>query len=101
METWDELLEQAGDTVRAIQRLTDKALEQYTALVDAVAAGRICEQRKIERIMDGLLDFGDDARFLALYRKLCRHVYDTSPAAVGESALRRAQFEDADAARPK
>lgn len=34
--------------------------------------------------MDGLLDFGDDEDFFALYKKLCRHVYNIYLQMVGE-----------------
>ena len=41
-------------------------------------------KERIERIMDGLLDFCDDEKFLALYKDLCRHVYNQYPQLVGE-----------------
>lgn len=51
--------------------------------------------REIERIMDGLVDFGDNPRLLELYKTLCRHVYYKYPALVGEhTALFRLQFEE-------
>lgn len=55
----------------------------------------ITEEREIERIMDGLVDFGDDPRLLELYKTLCRHVYYKYPALVGEhTALFQLQFEE-------
>ena len=67
----------------------------YIQAVASVMAGRITEENEIERIMDGLLDFGDDENFLALYKKLCRHVYNFYPQMVGEHiALFRMQFEE-------
>ena len=58
-------------------------------------SGSITEEREIERIMDGLVDFGDDPRLLELYKTLCRHVYYKYPALVGEhTALFRLQFEE-------
>ena len=48
-----------------------------------------------EAIMDGFLDFCDDEKFLALYKKLCRHVYYQYPQLVGEHVnLFRLQFEE-------
>ena len=45
--------------------------------------------------MDGLLVFCDDEKFLALYKKLCRHVYYQYPQLVGEHVnLFRLQFEE-------
>lgn len=61
---YSEALEAAKETVEALNKLTDQALAQYTALVDSAVAGHITDERELEHIMDGLLDFGDDLRFL-------------------------------------
>lgn len=67
----------------------------YIQAVASVMAGRITAEKEIERIMDGLLDFGDDEKFLALYKKLCRHVYNFYPQMVCEYiAIFRMQFEE-------
>lgn len=67
----------------------------YVQLVDSVIRGQIRTEKEIERIMDGLIDFGDDEHFLALYKKLCRHVYNYYPQMVGEHIrLFRLQFEE-------
>lgn len=67
----------------------------YQSLVAAVLANQITSEREIEAIMDGLLDFCDDEKFLDLYKKLCRHVYHQYPQLVGEHVnLFRLQFEE-------
>lgn len=67
----------------------------YVQLVDSVISGHISTEKEIERIMDGLIDFGDDEHFLTLYKKLCRHVFYTFPQMVGEHIhLFRLQFEE-------
>lgn len=67
----------------------------YIQAVAKVVAGRITTEKEIERIMDGLLDFGDDEKFLALYKKLCRHVYTFYLQMVGKHiAIFRMQFEE-------
>lgn len=38
-----------------------------------VLANQIVSEREIKAIMDGILDFYDDEKFLAQYKKLCRH----------------------------
>ena len=48
-----------------------------------VLAGRITEESQIEHILDGILNFGDDLRFLDLSKKLCRHIYYQYPQLVG------------------
>ena len=83
------------EIVQEISRLMDNAYQQYSHLVEQVLSGRITEEREIERIMDGLVNFGDDPRLLELYKTLCRHVYYKYPALVGEhTALFRLQFEE-------
>lgn len=67
----------------------------YSQAVASVMTGRITAENEIERIMDGLLDFADDELFLVLYKKLCRHVYNSYPRMVSEHiALFRMQLED-------
>lgn len=84
-----------GEIVQEISRLKDTAYAQYRTLVDRVLAGQITDEQEIEQIMDGLTDFGDDQRFLALYKTICRHVYYRYPNLVGEHvALFRLQFEE-------
>lgn len=83
------------ETVQRLFRLMDTAYQQYSQLVEQVVKDRITGEQEIERIMDGLMDFGDDQRFLALYKALCRHVYDKHPTLVREHiALFRTQFEE-------
>ena len=84
---YSEALEAAKETVEALNKLTDQALAQYTALVDSAVAGHITDERELEHIMDGLLDFGDDLRFLesyyikATYRGLNIELSDICPLA--------------------
>ena len=83
------------EIVQEISRLMDAAYQQYSRLVEQVLNGRITEEREIERIMDGLVDFGDNPRLLELYKTLCRHIYYKHPALVREhAAIFRLQFEE-------
>lgn len=83
------------EIVQEISHLMDTAYQQYSRLVEQVLSGRITEEREIERIMDGLVDFGDDPRLLELYKTLCRHIYYKHLALVkGHIALFRLQFEE-------
>ena len=78
-----------------VLKLQDTAFSQYTALVGQVLENQIIEERQLEQIMDGLLDFCDEDRFVALYRTLCRHIYPQHPQLVEEHiSLFREQFND-------
>ena len=48
-----------------------------------------------ENILDGIIDFGDDLRFLELSKRLCRHIYYEYPQLVGGFVhMYRALFEE-------
>ena len=84
MENYESALNEIKEIVEGITSLTNAAYPHYSALVDAVLRDEITDAKQIERIMDGLVDFGDDNRFIDIYRKLCRHVYYNYPELVGE-----------------
>lgn len=100
------LLEQ-GNTYKITNKLSEMLTrfeehkkviyDHYVRLVASVMSGHISAENEIERVMDGLIDFGDDERFLALYKHLCRHVFHAYPKMVSEHVnLFRLQFEEND-----
>lgn len=95
MKDYRKILEEIETAVGRAEALRKAAFHQYTSLVDAVAEGAITDPGEIERIMDGLLDFGDLDEFLNIYKKLCRHVFDRYPELVRDHiTLWRAEFEN-------
>ena len=91
----DKILTEISTLIAQFEEQKKIIYSHYVQAVASVLAGRITAENEIERIMDGLLDFGDDESFLALYKKLCRHVYNFFPQMVGEHiALFRMQFEE-------
>ena len=40
-----------------------------------------CDRRRIEHLLDGMLDFGFDAEMVRLYKKLCRYYFEIEPVA--------------------
>lgn len=90
---YSEALEQIRELAQAMSALYDNAYQVYSDMVSSVLNDWITEEKDIEHIMDGLLDYCEDERFLQLYKNLCRHVYNHYPKLVGEHiALFRAQF---------
>ena len=67
------------DIIQQLEELKGELYQQYSRTVDLVIAGEITEKADIEKVLDNLLDFGDDERFFVLFRKLCRHVYTQHP----------------------
>lgn len=95
MENYEKLLEDIRGTVEQINSLYDLAYEQYSQVVDDVLSGRLTDEKQIEHILDGIIDFGDDLRFLDLSKKLCRHIYYQYPQLVGNFvSMFRAMFEE-------
>lgn len=97
MENYEELLEDIKGTVEQIHALYDLAYTQYSHSVDEILAGRYTSEKQIERVLDGIIDFGDDLRFLELSKKLCRHIYYQYPQLVGDFVhMYRAMFSEGD-----
>lgn len=95
MNNQDKLVEDVEVIARKIKELHDLAYVQYSQLVDAVLAGSLTDERQIEHILDGIIDFGDDLRFLELSKKLCRHIYYQYPQLVGNFVnMYRMMFEE-------
>ncbi len=94
MDSQDKLIDDVEVIANKIKDLLDLAYVQYSKLVDAVLAGSITEENQIEHILDGIIDFGDDLRFLELSKKLCRHIYYRYPHLVGNfDSMYRMMFE--------
>ena len=83
MDNQDKLIDDVEVIAKKIKELHDLAYVRYSRLVDAVLADSLTDEKQIEHILDGILDFGDDLRFLELSKKLCRHIYYRYPHLVG------------------
>ena len=95
MENYEKLMEEIKETVEKITELYDIAYQQYSFAVNEVLVDHITDEKQIQRILDGIIDFGDDTRFIALTRKLCRHIYYRYPQLVGDFvSMFRLLFEE-------
>lgn len=59
-----------------IKVLASQALTGYSPEVNAIIDSGCKDKHRIEKILDGMLDFCWDKKMLELYRKLCRYFYD-------------------------
>ena len=66
---------------KTMQSLTRRAELEYSAEVDALIQTNCRDSRRIERLLDGILDFCFDANVLLLYKKLCRYYFNIDPVA--------------------
>lgn len=62
------------------QQLARKAEQQYGLEVEAILQSQCRDPRRIERLLDGMLDFCFDEEMLRWYKKLCRHYFEIDPA---------------------
>lgn len=67
-----------------IQSLNNWAFIAYQPEVDAVINAQIKDEKFIQHLLDGLLDFAHDAQILLLFKKLCRHYWTINPSATTE-----------------
>lgn len=77
----DDLVKRIGERARGAQRLAHDAVRQYSAEVEAILKMQGCDSGRIERCLDGMLDFCFDDGVLVLYKKLCRYYLDIDPVA--------------------
>ena len=77
----DELVKRIGELAKESQKLARVAVQQYSAEVEAILKAQRRDSMRIERCLDGMLDFGFDDGMVMLYKKLCRHYFDINPEA--------------------
>ncbi len=75
----DQSMTDMVQTIRKIavaqQQLARQAEQQYSFEVDSILRDQCREPRRIERLLDGMLDFCFDDEMLRLYKKLCRYYF--------------------------
>ena len=77
----DDLVQSIGEIARAGRRLARQAEKQYAPEVEDILRTRCRDPRRIEHLLDGMLDFGFDAAMVRLYKKLCRYYFEIDPRA--------------------
>jgi hypothetical protein len=73
----DDLVNRIGELARNAQKLSRVAEKLYSVEVDAILKAKNRDPMRIERCLDGMLDFCFDDEVLLLYKKLCRYYFDT------------------------
>ncbi|MBK9363210.1 MAG: hypothetical protein IPM99_19940 [Rubrivivax sp.] len=69
------------DIARKVRPLERRAVREYRPVVDDILRSGSRDAARIERTLDGMLDFCDHAPMLALYKALCRHYWTIDPEA--------------------
>ena len=66
----NELVQAVGELAVARQQLAHKAKQQYSFEVESILRDQCREPRRIECLLDGMLDFCFDYEMLRLYKGL-------------------------------
>jgi hypothetical protein len=77
----DDLVQSIGEIARARDQLARQAEKQYALEVEDILRTQCLDPRRIEHLLDGLLDFCFDSAMLCLYKKLCRYYFEIDPRA--------------------
>ena len=77
----DDLVQRIGESAKEVQKLARVAVQQYSAEVETILKTQSRDSMRIERCLDGMLDFCFDDGVLVLYKKLCRYYFDIDPKA--------------------
>ncbi len=77
----DTLVQNISGLLSGAQRLARQAHAEYNPEVDTVIHDRCRDSTRIERLLDGILDFCFDPEMLHLYKKLCRYYFAIDPEA--------------------
>ncbi|MDP1990783.1 MAG: hypothetical protein Q8K00_07140 [Syntrophales bacterium] len=84
MSDYANMLESIRGLASSIQAINQKAVREYTPVVEAILRSPIPDTHHIERTLDGLLDFCGYEPALHLYKKLCRYYFYINPTATVE-----------------
>ena len=87
------------ELVEERQRIAERALVQYTPVVEGIISTDSKDVRHIERTLDSLLDFCFYDPMVELFRRLCRHYYAINPAAAASYVLSYREMWDSEEAR--
>lgn len=77
----DNLVQNIGELTRGARKLAREAAQQYSIEVEAILKVQSRDSQRIERCLDGMLDFCFDDDMLLLYRKLCSYYFAIDPEA--------------------
>ena len=81
MSDFASMFESISGLASGIHAINQRAVREYTPIVEAILRSPIPDTRQIEFALDGLLNFCGYEPALRLYKKLCRYYFDINPTA--------------------
>jgi hypothetical protein len=80
-ESRKDLIQRIGELAEGVKELARMAVRQYSAAVEFILNEQSRDSGRIEKCLDGMLDFCFDDGALVLYKKLCRYYFEIDPEA--------------------
>ena len=96
MSDYANMLESIRGLASSLHAINQKAVREYTPVVEAILRSPIPDARHIECTLDGLLDFCGYEPALRLYKKLCRYYFHINPTATVQYIEAYREFWDSD-----
>jgi hypothetical protein len=84
MQKNNDFINDIRGIAKELQTIYSQAEIYYTSAVDSIIQRQSKDVKEIEHLLNYMLDFVDNEKFLALYRKLCRYYSDINPQATAE-----------------
>jgi hypothetical protein len=84
MSDYDAMVASVSGLAESLQSLNQRAVREYTHIVEGILCSGSRDIHHIEHTLDGLLDFCGYEPALLLYKKLCRHYWEIDPAATAD-----------------
>jgi len=89
------LVRSIGKIIKEREKLARQAEREHSVEVKNILLSKTRDAGRIEKLLDGILDFCFDPAMLGLYKKLCRYYYDIDPSAAAAYAYAyRDMWED-------
>ena len=81
MSDYANMFESIRGLASSLHAINQKAVREYSPIVEAILRSPIPDTHHIEHTLDGLLDFCCYEPALHLYKKLCRYYFHINPTA--------------------
>ncbi|MBI4412404.1 MAG: hypothetical protein HY541_07975 [Deltaproteobacteria bacterium] len=93
----NSLVRSIGAIIAGRDELARQAERQYAIEVENILLTQSRDACRIQRLLDGILDFCFDPNLFGLYKKLCRYYYGIDPVATASYVYAyRDMWEDGD-----
>jgi hypothetical protein len=84
---YQNLLKGFTPIVASMKQIAEEAVKIYAPQVEAIIKTQSTDNQRIEKLLDGMLDFCFADKMLWHFKKLCRYYYTINPQATAEYIL--------------